>query len=38
MIYLVVIILLLFILWLSYEIRRAPFMDENGNIIEKKKK
>jgi hypothetical protein len=30
-------ILLIVIIWMLYEFRRAPYMDDNGNIINKKK-
>lgn len=30
-------ILLIVIIWMLYEFRRAPYMDNNGNIINKKK-
>lgn len=35
MIYIVIFILLLIIVWLSYEFNRAPYMDDDGNIINK---
>ena len=38
MIYLVIFVLLFIIIWMSYEFHRAPYMDENGNVIKKKKK
>ena len=37
MIYIVIFVLLAILVWMSYEFHRAPFMDENGNIIKKKK-
>lgn len=37
MIYLVIFVLFIFIIWLSYEFNRAPYMDDNGNIIKKEK-
>lgn len=37
MIYLVILILFIIIIWLSYEFHRAPYMDDNGNIINKNK-
>ena len=37
MIYLVIFVLLVILIWLSYEFRRAPLMDDNGNIIKKDK-
>jgi hypothetical protein len=35
--YLIIFVLLIIIIWLSYEFHRAPYMDDNGNIIKKKK-
>lgn len=37
MIYLVIFVLLLIVIWLSYELNRAPYMDDDGNIIKKDK-
>lgn len=37
MIYLVIFVLFIFIIWLSYEFNRAPYMDDEGNIIKKDK-
>jgi hypothetical protein len=37
MIYLVIFVLLSIIVWLSYELNRAPYMDDEGNIIKKDK-
>lgn len=37
MIYVVICILFIFIIWMSYEFYRAPYMDEDGNIINKDK-
>lgn len=37
MIYIVIFVLLSICAWMSYEFHRAPFMDENGNIIKKDK-
>lgn len=37
MIYLIVAAILCGV-WIGYELFRAPYMDENGNIIDKKKK
>ena len=37
MIYLVIFVLLSIIIWLSYELNRAPYMDDDGNIIKKDK-
>lgn len=37
MIYLVIFVLFSIIIWMSYEFHRAPMMDEDGNIINKKK-
>lgn len=37
MIYLVIFVLLAILCWLSYEIRKAPYMDDDGNIIKKDK-
>lgn len=33
-----IIALVLCIAWIAYEMYRAPFMDDNGNIIKKDKK
>ena len=33
MIYLIIFVLLIIIVWLSYEFNRAPYMDDDGNII-----
>ena len=33
MIYLIIFVLLIIIVWLSYELNRAPYMDDDGNII-----
>lgn len=30
-------LLVIFIIWMLYEFHRAPYMDDNGNIIKKKK-
>jgi hypothetical protein len=30
-------LLVIFIIWMLYEFRRAPYMDDKGNIIKKKK-
>ncbi len=38
MIYFIIFVLLAFIIWLSYEFNRAPYMDDNGNIIKKDKR
>lgn len=38
MIYLVIFVLFIFIIWLSYEFNRAPYMDDDGNIIKKDKR
>ena len=35
MIYLIIFVLLSIIIWLSYEFNRAPYMDDDGNIIKK---
>lgn len=35
MIYLVIFVLLSILCWLSYEIRKAPYMDDDGNIIKR---
>ena len=35
--YLIIFVLLIIIIWLSYEFHKAPYMDDNGNIIKKKK-
>lgn len=35
MIYLVIFVLLSIYAWMSYEFHRAPFMDKDGNIINK---
>lgn len=35
--YLIIFVLLIIIIWLSYEFHRAPYMDDSGNIIKKKK-
>ena len=35
--YFIIFVLLIIIIWLSYEFHRAPYMDDNGNIIKKKK-
>jgi hypothetical protein len=35
--YLFIFVLLIIIIWLSYEIYRAPYMDDYGNIIKKDK-
>lgn len=35
MIYFIIFVLLIFNIWLSYEFHRAPYMDEDGNIINK---
>jgi hypothetical protein len=37
MIYLVIFVLFIAIIWLSYEFNRAPYMDDEGNIIKKDK-
>lgn len=37
MIYVIICMLLIFIIWMSYEFHRAPYMDEDGNIINKDK-
>lgn len=37
MIYLVIFVLVTFVIWLSYEFHRAPYMDDNGHIIKKDK-
>lgn len=37
MIYLIIFVLFIFIIWLSYEFNRAPYMDDDGNIIKKDK-
>lgn len=37
MIYIIIFVLLSFVIWLSYEFNRAPYMDDNGNIISKTK-
>jgi len=37
MIYLVIFVLVTFVIWLSYEFHRAPYMDDNGHIINKNK-
>jgi hypothetical protein len=37
MIYMVIFVLLTIFAWMSYEFRRAPFMDKEGNIIKKDK-
>ena len=37
MIYLVIFVLLSIYAWMSYEFHMAPFMDDDGNIIKKKK-
>jgi regulatory protein YycI of two-component signal transduction system YycFG len=36
MIYFIIFVLLIINIWLSYEFYRAPYMDDNGNIIKKK--
>lgn len=36
MIYLIVFILLVIFVWVAYEIKNAPLVDENYNIINKK--
>lgn len=36
-IYLVIFALLIVIIWMLYEFYTAPYMDDNGNIIKKKK-
>jgi len=33
MIYFVIFVLLVILMWLSYEFHRAPMMDDDGNII-----
>ena len=33
MIYFVIFVLFIVIIWLSYEFNRAPYMDDEGNII-----
>ena len=35
--YFIIFVLLIIVIWLSYEFHRAPYMDDNGNIIKKKK-
>ena len=35
MIYLVIFVLFIFIIWMSYEFNRAPYMDDDGNIIKR---
>ena len=35
MIYLIIFVLIIFIIWLSYEFNRAPYMDDYGNTIKK---
>lgn len=37
MIYLIIFVLFIFIIWLSYEFNRAPYMDDDGNIIKQDK-
>ena len=37
MIYFVIFVLFIAIIWLSYEFNRAPYMDDEGNIIKKDK-
>ena len=35
MIYFVIFVLLVILIWVLYEFRRAPMMDDYGNIIKK---
>lgn len=37
MAYLIIIVLLIIVVWMSYEFHRAPYMDDDGNIIKKDK-
>lgn len=36
MIYFIIFVLVIFNIWLSYEFHRAPYMDDDGHIINKK--
>lgn len=37
MIYFITFVLLIIVVWMAYEFHRAPYMDDDGNIINKNK-
>ena len=36
MIYFIIFVVIIFCIWMSYEFRRAPYMDDDGHVTNKK--